>query len=311
MATDAFFDGTPLSEEQFAFLPNDRTHLNSVIKELTRVFRLPAETRHTVRYGWDVIAILFEDNIVVRFPRNVIAWKKMQREEIVLGKVAPLLPYPVPIPQTMTKPRQLSVHRMIPGRNLTRCDFRSWSHTRQQSLAEELADLFLAFHNLPASLFEFGIQQSTTRVTLTDALDRIRKEQKYGWLQHLEKPLTKGFARWLQHDSEVFSHFDLHGSNILMDPKKMRISGIIDFLDCGVGSKFYDISKVSKIDIGLVESVWRAYSNRADRAERLIQLIALYGILEQLSDILICEISRAKATKRMKIVQGLVEILED
>jgi len=308
----ALIDNIPRPVGGPPLLPKGRAYLRSVIHELVGAFCLETGTRPSVRYGWDVVAILFEDKIVVRLPKTASAWMKMQREEIVLGRIAPMLPYPVPLPQTMTTPCRLSVHRMIQGRNLSQSVYRSLSRARKGCLAEQLAELFLALHAIPPSLFGFSVQQSVTGVTLTDTLHRIGTEQKWQWLHYLEKPLTKGFARWPEfHDQAVFSHFDLQGSNILVDPKTTHISGIVDFLDCGMGSKFYDMSKVSKIDVGLMERVWRLYRNRAEMAAGLIQLLAAYGILEQLSDILIREISPAKATRRMTRVQKLVELLKD
>src|SRR5690348_14815133 len=56
--------------------------------------------------GWDNVAFLVDQRFVFRFPRRAVAVELIQREALVLARIAPLLPVAVPRPLYLGRPSE-------------------------------------------------------------------------------------------------------------------------------------------------------------------------------------------------------------
>lgn len=107
--------------------------------------------------GWDNVVHVVDERWAFRFPRRSIAVPLLEREDVALSRVGPMLPLPVPVPVYRGRPTDafpwpFSGARLIPGVELA--DARL-DDAQRAGLAAPLGEFLRALH-APALLDEVG-----------------------------------------------------------------------------------------------------------------------------------------------------------
>lgn len=135
----------------------------------------------------------------------------------------------------------------------------------------------------------------------------VRKFSTSGWTQHYQKTrqkvrrlvypllgkdtLKRAEILWVElietlrqsTFDPVLVHGDLTRGNILVDPSKLMLAGIIDWSEAMVGDSALDLAGVFDVDPSLGEQVLRRYGDRDElfrtRIDHYVKAIPFYEIL--------------------------------
>lgn len=200
---------------------------------------LPERSVSPVSEGWDYAVHLVDDRWAFRFPRRAAVVPGTEREIAVLGRIAPLLPVPVPEPShvgrpTGTFPWPFYGARFLPG--VEACDVRLSSDDRVR-MARPLARALRRLH-APETLAAAGdllpfdpIRRAdmSVRVPKTrDAIDAVRELGLWEPPPVVEEILAAA-GRLPSAEPSAVCHGDLHFRQLLVDGGEL--GGIIDWVD--------------------------------------------------------------------------------
>ena len=186
-----------------------------------------ASIRH-IGSGWDNAAYLVAEHLVFRFPQRKICAPLMRKEIDTLPMLAPLLPYPIPIPiyagnPSADYPYPFAGYEIVYG---APADTRELNEAEQRQLARDLGRFLRALHNLdPAPFRTSGLPN--------DEIGKLDPKR----LGVDEAPL----------DGEpCVVHGDLYEKHLLLDHRN-RLCGVIDWGDLHYGLPAVDLSGVHMV----------------------------------------------------------------
>jgi aminoglycoside 2''-phosphotransferase len=247
-----------------------------------------------IQSGWDNLVLEINKEYVFRFPRFEQAERHLLGEIAFLPFLSGSLSIAVPFYEFVWKgdkrhPRKFAGYRKIEGVPITRRVLKSAS---TESLADDIAHFLSELHHIRTSQKSFR---------------NVRKFSTSGWTQHYQKTrqkvrklvypllgkdtLTRAEILWeelietlLQSTFDpVLVHGDLTRGNILVDPSKLMLTGIIDWSDAMVGDPALDLAGLFDVDPSLGEQVLRCYGRRGElfrtRIEHYVKAIPFYEIL--------------------------------
>ena len=223
------------------------------------------------------------NNYVVRFPKAEIIWQTMQREQIILDQIYPLLnaKYKQKIHKITLVEHEypFSFTQLFNGKICdNREDANSAINVRQLNseqfdiLAKSIAEFFILIHSLDyKKIFVPPVNEAIDNwdVTAKHGFDEDRASvalQKYA-----NKDLSLGIYKpQNKNQTLALCHNDLSGSNLLLNPQNKDIlEGIIDFANMTVMPKYLDFIPLYKISRKLVIRVLEKYNSlSADKIEQ-------------------------------------------
>jgi aminoglycoside phosphotransferase (APT) family kinase protein len=223
--------------------------------------QFPALRDATIRHigeGWDNAAYLIEEHLVFRFPQRKIVAPLMHKEIANLPMLAPLLPYPIPVPTYSGTPSDdypypFAGYEIVYG---APADTRALNEAEHRQLARDLGRFLRALHNLdPAPFRAAGLP--------TDEIGKLDPKR----LGVDEAPL----------DGEpCIVHGDLYEKHLLLDHRN-RLCGVIDWGDLHDGLPAVDLSSVHMVLPPHVHNeFFSTYGNVNDRAWRFAAHRARY-----------------------------------
>lgn len=185
---------------------------------------------------------------VVRFPRSADPLA-LGREVALLRALAGRLPVPLPAPRLVDHPHHPhTLHRFLPGVPLTP-DRILAGGSGLERVADQLGGFLRALHLVdPAPL---GVDLPTT-----DGSERWRalrdsgRREVFGRLSDpARRRLEDHFERGLDAlDRSPFApalrHGDFGPTNLLFDPKRERVCGVLDFGRTALGDPAYDLASL-------------------------------------------------------------------
>jgi len=247
--------------------------------------------------GFDSVCIEDSSGLVFRVARSAGAGRPYAREARFLPRLAARVTTAIPVPLFHTRgsarfPCGAMGYRRLPGVTLT-----SGAATRPggERLASSLASFLAELHRFPVgeglSLGLELLDGSTAR----PRCETLRAEA----LPVLARLLTPGeldrISRWwdgILGDDRLFDfvprvrHGDLWYENVLIDPVRGSLAGIIDFGNVAVADPAVDFATQRYLGEEFAAAVLRAYTGEcgsgdhdlAYRAERLWELRDFYGL---------------------------------
>lgn len=178
-------------------------------------------------------------DMVVRLPRLAGAAHDVEKEHRWLPRLAPLLPFDIPVPlaqgtPALSYPWHWSVYRWLDGENPT-----AGSVAEPGLLAEDLAEFVNALHRIdptggPASYRSEPLadRDTATRAAIAELRGIVDTDAaSAAWEAALRVPEWSGPQVWL--------HADLQPGNLLM--ARGRLSAVIDFGCLGLGDPAVDL----------------------------------------------------------------------
>lgn len=246
--------------------------------------QLAARPVRRLGYGWDNTVYRVGDEYVFRFPRRDIAVELLQREGMLLPKLADRLPIPFPKPMFYGEaddeyPCPFLGYTYVSGTFPI-----GLSDEQRTASAPVLAQFLKSLHSTPVSIAKEARAPLDHR-NLRDVAARKERMQQFladlsaltqeeeirtvaGYLERLEiGPLTQ---------SDVLLHGDLHFKNMLVD-EAGRVSGIIDWGDIGIGHPGCDLNIVySFLPAEARSRFFEEYGEVDEATKGLARMMAVY-----------------------------------
>ena len=200
--------------------------------------------------------LLVNGALVFRFPRSAHGAAALAAECALLARLHGRLPLPTPNPMYQahdpnTGAVQFMGYPLLPGQPLWNDDFRRITdESAHDHLAAQLAGFLEALHGLPlATLGQHPPMLDS--VELWASMHHDMRAQLYPFMRpDACVAVTQDFAALLDDlrrapPHPTLRHGDFGTGNILYDPQRVTITGIIDFAFCGIGDPAIDVAALS------------------------------------------------------------------
>ncbi len=221
---------------------------------------------------------------VVRFPSSSEVLENQKREALVLEICQNHLPQALreKIPQTTVFEEAecaFSYHKIIYGESLEIQAYRQLNEDRKYSLAQNLAEIFLALHNIPVPVLKSVEKEYVSQADDWNFFNQEDfEEDKISELLLNYDIDFKAYKTSFTKDL-VICHNDLSGSNILM--KDNTFAGIIDFGNVGIMPRSNDFVPLYKVSRELAIRVLEAYNtvsqNKVSQKEVDLKALSFMG----------------------------------
>jgi aminoglycoside 2''-phosphotransferase len=198
--------------------------------------------------------LIVNETLVFRFAKVPGAVSTLRTEVAVQRCLHDRLPLPIPNPtyhnlDTEVIGRAFAGYRMIPGKPLWRPAFSSIGNVQAlDRMASQLAGFLHSLHTTPAETVPIELPRHETHDHWTVMYDRIRGELLPFMRSEARKHVTAHFESFLHREPEwrrtepSLRHGDFGTGNILYDPERLSIAGIIDFGHVGLGDPACDFA---------------------------------------------------------------------
>jgi aminoglycoside phosphotransferase (APT) family kinase protein len=224
--------------------------------------------------GWGSAACLTQGPdgpLVFRFPKNERTATSLAKEIALLPKLGPTLPVAVPrfdyvAPAGDAYPYAFVGYPFIPGERLDGCDEEV---QRAEWWRPPLGAFLTAFHRFPTErAFSLGVGGCPTAAAWRSAMaDLCRRglETVAGFVTERQQAAIRAYFDAFLVDDTAFAfeptlvHQDLGHHNLLVDPVRRRLTGVLDFASCTVGDPALDVGAQNLPHFGgRVDAGWLA-----------------------------------------------------
>ena len=226
---------------------------------------------------------VFEVNseLIFRFPHGFNGEEMLRREQHTTAYLSSHLSLPIPRYEYLSEgcslfPRLVAGYRKLAGVTLEGC---SPDKPALSSIAAQIGTFLTELHGLqPQAAQEMGAspfdaaQACRRQLVLFDEIRRCAFARldtaQQAWTEGLFRPFLADDANW--QFEPVLVHGDLDSTNILCDPARGRVVGVIDFEDTGLGDPVYDFCALAaEFGTAFVHDMLATYRlPRDDRFER-------------------------------------------
>ena len=216
-------------------------------RRLLRQFpELEGEPLQRLAHGWDYTVWLVGGRYTFRFPRRQVGVPGTEREIMVLPKLAPLVPLPVPAPLFVGRltdeyPWPFFGSAFLPGREVAEAEL---DEDARLEVALQLAAFLRALHavelDLPLPVDVNGRADMSRRVPLVhESLDELARQGLWQPNTHIDELLSEA-ERLPPAELDTVVHGDFHIRQFLVDGR--RVTGVIDWVDVCRSDAAIDLS---------------------------------------------------------------------
>ena len=205
------------------------------IKKIQEVTKIKVNSYKVVNRGADSLIIEVNDRWIFRFPRKHAFRKKMKERLNFLIYFAKVSPIKIPAPEYMED--DFIGYKKISGKHLYRSSIERLHRKDKLKIAKQIGLFLKALHSFKSKYVKYE----------TGYLTMYRKDLDYSnwsFKKYLSKNELKNLHGKLDailaNDNNFIKpttiiHGDLHFNNILWNPKKKTITGVIDWGEVGLG----------------------------------------------------------------------------
>jgi aminoglycoside 2''-phosphotransferase len=217
-------------------------------------------------HGWDDVVVILDEKIVFSFPRRVgYIQEKFKKELLLLPKLGPRLPLPIPQFAYVAHNKSFAGYFYIAGEPLRKKMLDKLSPDIQRRIAKDLAVFLRSLHATPLSLARTcGVTHTWTavehRTWCVEHLPIIKKKLSITQALKLQN-LFDEFTHISFRERNAVTHQDFTSDHILFDTKKNKITGIIDFGEVQVSDPAIDIVRMWEYGESFVDLVLRYYKS--------------------------------------------------
>lgn len=189
----------------------------------------------------------------------------------------------------------LAAQPRVVGESLSSEAYSELTDREREKLADEIVRFVSLLHVTPESFLDTAMTQRTPKRAESYPLKRVGREQLvFGRdAREMVEEFNKSnfvrasviFERCIRYcetssdvPDEVFGHFDLHGYNILIDPGRGRIAGIIDFENCERHDRALEFCRFPLVSTELLDQIERKYTAYGHTALERGKIDAYYGL---------------------------------
>jgi aminoglycoside phosphotransferase (APT) family kinase protein len=220
-----------------------------------------------VTQGWDSVVLEADDRLIFKFPRDADGERDLRREASLLALVAGRVSVPVPRMTVVEGARTFSCHERLAGGYLLTDDYAPLPEAARIQLADSIAQFFTELHAIdPREAERAGASPLEPWPSAEELATSIERHLTPKQRSTAKKIIERWQALPPDPYGQVFGHFDTHGWNVAFDHDAMRLNGVYDFGDAGLGPLHQEFVCTSYIDPDLTGRVIAAYEARTGRA---------------------------------------------
>jgi aminoglycoside 2''-phosphotransferase len=236
--------------------------------------------------------LIVNDDLIFRFPKLSEGLEQFRVEMTILSSIQWRTFVPVPDPIYHSQDMQtvgtaFFGYKMLPGEALRHHLLAVKKDATRLELGFELASFLADVHNIPVEVLPPGIpmHDSHRREEIPGVFVDIG-EKLYPFMRpDARDEVTSQFEEYIGDPTRfaykrALRHGDLGPGNILVDPKTLDISGIIDFGSAGLDDPAIDLGHISfwgqsLLGMAFVEHVYDMYG----MPESLLKRVEFYKVL--------------------------------
>jgi aminoglycoside phosphotransferase (APT) family kinase protein len=198
--------------------------------------------------GWDNTVYTVGAEWVFRFPRREMVLPGLRLEIEFLPRLAPLLPYSIPVPERIGEPSNGFPWPFFGARMLPGIELADAPETDRAELAVELARFLRALHRDKAvqavgrALPENWTRRADMDVRVPYVLDKLTELDALWRAPEHVRALIEGARSLPPPQPQAVCHGDLHFRHVLVEDGRM--SGVIDWIDLCRGEPALDLQTI-------------------------------------------------------------------
>ncbi len=231
-------------------------------------------------HGWDNVAVILDNKIVFRFPKDRQN-PQFKIELEINPELVKRVSLPVPHFTYIAKDTSFAGYPMIQGSSLTPRQFSKLSQTHKDVIAEQLARFLTELHTFPLAIAKkCGVHPSWSTTEARKwygqqlvVLKKKMREKDYKVLIDILNRYDQDYTF-----KPALAHQDLTYDNMVISKQK-TVAGVIDFGDIQIADPARDIGCLAEYGIEFFDAVLKYYKPRdkhfRDRALRGYALLSL------------------------------------
>ncbi len=205
---------------------------------------------------------------IVKMPHAKRGVSGIQVEKKITDLIRNKTSLEIPEIELHEQPQPIARYSKIAGETFDRKWYAKLPDEKKQDLAQQLADFLFALHSIDKQLPEvkaisfspsWELNPEKIKQQLGDKTDLAIKAS-------LKTVLDNHKKLEVAESSLILGHFDIHGSNILVDKKAGTMTGIIDFGNCKIGDIHQEFSVMNLSSPDLAKSMLLAYQEKTGRS---------------------------------------------
>lgn len=215
-----------------------------------------------IEHGWEQHVIIDEPNqLVYRYPRHAAGAAKLNDEVAVLDMIN-RQHWQISLPVMLEHTDAYAKYRLVPGEVIMHGQSEQLTDEQCAGIGTGLGQFLAQLHQLDHNV----VEQKQTKQTMT-LLEyygrRINGAEGSTFYQPAKQRLDELLA---MHDStrQVVVHGDLHGPNIVIDPRTKELNGAIDFSEVEIGGPNQEFRKIFMTDPRLLQPACESYEASGD-----------------------------------------------
>jgi aminoglycoside phosphotransferase (APT) family kinase protein len=212
-----------------------------------------------VEHGWEQHVIIDEpNNLVYRYPKNKNAAAKLE-DEVIIFKELDKITWNVAIPKLLGYDGTRAKYRLVSGQVLDETTLKSLSQGQTAEIGTGLGEFLAILNSAPKSIVkhEAWVQRGTLLEYYTGHITDAPETNR--WKQPALEALSK-LKKLQGKDVSVPVHGDMHGLNIVIDPKSKKLAGVIDFSEMEIGNRHQDFRKIFMADERFLQPAIKSYA---------------------------------------------------
>ncbi|OPZ79470.1 MAG: Bifunctional AAC [Alphaproteobacteria bacterium ADurb.Bin438] len=225
---------------------NDEQELKEILFNELPEFKKNETSISFNHTGWTSIIIDINDDLIVKFPRNVEKYNGLVNEK----KVIQVLKNNVqgvefPTRDIFDGKTPFFIHKKLKGEHFPLDRLKIASKEEQKNFIVSAAEFLNQIHSIPTSLFA-GILPKKEEIlpNCNDFMPYLDKEFSKSEINVIERLLNEfNQVTALKHNN-VVGYYDFHGNNIVIDKKTKKITGVFDFDEMSIGSIEFDLREL-------------------------------------------------------------------
>lgn len=211
-----------------------------------------------VEHGWEQHVIIDDmNNLVYRYPRHASAAAKLNDEVGLLASLNQRT-WPIAIPYLRHHTLEYTVYDYIAGEVLTKDKIQTLKSQELEEIGQTLGTFLAILHATDSAV----VDRKKTKQTMSlyeYYRGRINSARDSAFFANAWADLHVIQAS--DPTEQVVVHGDLHGLNMVIDPKSKRLVGVIDFSEVEVGDPNQDFRKIFMTDEHLLTPAMAAYED--------------------------------------------------
>ena len=204
---------------------------------------------------------------ILKLPRPHRGLAGLNAEQAVTDFMRERLRLAVPALSVHADPVLMGRYQKLPGETFDKARYASLPEQDKNNVAKQLAEFIAAFHTTSQQ----EIQQAELTLSPSWELSTALIEEQLGAdkqpvIEALVPEVIRNHkALNVPEANQVFGHFDIHGSNVLVNKAHNQVTAIIDFGNCKLGDLHQDLSVMNLSSPDLAERVARSYEKITER----------------------------------------------